>query len=279
MPEILAGVDPVFLIIVCAVTFVASTAATVAGFGLGVTLTPIFAFVYPAQLAVLLVAVVHFLNNSLRLAVFIKHVDRQIALRFGLLCVVFAFFGAYLQGMLPSDWLKVVMGGFLIFISGIYFATAGKPWTFPKGFEVFGGIVAGVMGGLVGAQGGIVAAFLVNLNLVKEAFVATSTLITWSIDLMRVPVYLWTESTRIIKNLPLLITVTVFGWAGTFLGKRLVIGISPTTFKKVVNTLVVALGLLTLLQGANAAASLTVGVAVAVLEFALLVAVRLIVLR
>ncbi len=62
------SIDPLFLVAVSAVTFVVSAAATLAGFGLGVTLTPLFALVYPTQLAVMLVAVIHFLNNLFRVS-------------------------------------------------------------------------------------------------------------------------------------------------------------------------------------------------------------------
>lgn len=248
-------VDPWFLVAVCAVTFVVSTAATLAGFGLGVTLTPIFALVYPTQLAVMLVAIVHFLNNLFRVGLFRKHFDRELVRRFGVLCVVGAFLGSFSQGFIQSDWLKVVMGALLLFLGGVQLIPGGKGWHFPRRFDRLGGLLSGVMGGLVGSQGPIVAGFLVNYNVAKEVFVATSTLITVSIDAARVPVYLWTHwDTVVVRHWPLLLSVTACGYLGTFVGKRFVHGISQASFRGFVNGLVALMGVVMIAQGASQAA-------------------------
>ncbi len=250
LAETALSIDPWFLVAVCTVTLVVSTAATLAGFGLGVTLTPIFALVYPTQLAVMMVAVVHFLNNLFRVTLFRKHFDRDLVRRFGVLCVAGAFLGSFAQGFIQSDWLKVLMGALLLFLGGVQLIPGGKGWRFPRRFDRVGGLVSGVMGGLVGSQGPIVAGFLVNYDVAKEAFVATSTLITVSIDAARVPVYLWTQwDTVVVRHWPLLLSVTACGYLGTFVGKRFVHGISQASFKGFVNGLVALMGVVMITQG------------------------------
>ncbi len=252
------SIDPLFLVAVCAVTFVVSTAATLAGFGLGVTLTPIFALVYPTQLAVMLVAIVHFLNNLFRVGLFRKHFDRELVRRFGVLCVTGAFLGSFSQGFIHSEWLKVVMGVLLLFLGGVQLIPGGKGWHFPRRFDQVGGFISGVMGGLVGSQGPIVAGFLVNYEVAKEVFVATSTLITVSIDAARVPVYLWTQwDTVVVRHWPLLLSVTACGYLGTFVGKRFVHGISQASFRSFVNGLVALMGMVMIGQGTSQAAGPT----------------------
>jgi uncharacterized protein len=252
--ETALSIDPWFLVAVCTITFVVSMAATLAGFGLGVTLTPIFALVYPTQLAVMLVAVVHFLNNLFRLGLFRKHFDRDLVRRFGVLCVAGAFIGSFSQGFIQSDWLKVVMGVLLLFLGGVQLIPGGKGWHFPRRFDRAGGLIAGTMGGLVGSQGPIVAGFLVNYSVPKEVFVATSTLITVSIDAARVPVYLWTQwDVVVVRYWPLLLAVTACGYLGTYLGRRLVHGISQASFRSFVNGLVAIMGAVMIGQGASQA--------------------------
>jgi uncharacterized membrane protein YfcA len=55
------------------------------------------------------------------------------------------------------------------------------------------GAVSGLLGGLVGNQGGIRSAALLGFNLSKETFVGTATAIGLFVDGARMPVYLATQ--------------------------------------------------------------------------------------
>ncbi|MBI5117121.1 hypothetical protein HZA56_11660 [Candidatus Poribacteria bacterium] len=69
-------------IVTVAVTLPVAVLTLLTGFGLGTALTPVFAIFYDVKLAVLMVAIVHLLNNAFKLYLFRAHVDFAIIRRF-----------------------------------------------------------------------------------------------------------------------------------------------------------------------------------------------------
>ena len=253
-------IDPTTLIGFSAAVFLVATLVTMTGFGLSTSLTPIFALVYRTQIAVMLVAIVHLLNNVFRVGLFRKHVDVALVKRFGILSIVGALAGSLLQGTIQSDWLKIVLGVALIVLGGIEFVPGGSGWRFPRRFDQAGGLLSGFLGGLLGNQGAIRSAYLVNYDIPKESFIATATLIAIFIDSTRLPVYFLTQWSEIAQAWPLLLSVTLCAYAGTYTGKRLVGRVSQAAFKRLVNAMVVLLGVVMIVQGAWQASGPTAGV-------------------
>src|SRR3989337_1847587 len=81
-------------IIIPAVTaFLAAALTLMTGFGLGTILTPVFLLFYDVKIAILIVAVVHLLNNLLKFSLFSRHINTEILKRFGILTISGAFIG------------------------------------------------------------------------------------------------------------------------------------------------------------------------------------------
>lgn len=83
--------------------FLAAGFTLMTGFGLGTILTPVFLLFYDVKVAILIVAVVHLSNNLLKLSLFKENFNLEILKRFGVLTLVGAFIGAYLQGSINSQ--------------------------------------------------------------------------------------------------------------------------------------------------------------------------------
>ena len=241
------GVPGVLLF--AAAAYAVATLVVMTGFGLSTSLTPIFALVYPTQIAVMLVAVVHFLNNVFRVGLFRQHVDLALVRRFGVLSIAGALVGSVAQGWLQSDWLKLLLGVSLLVLGGIELAPRLAGWRFPRRWDQAGGLLSGLLGGLLGNQGAIRSAYLVNYDIPKEAFIATATLIAIGIDSTRIPIYLWTQWSAITSQWVVLLAVSAAAFAGTYTGKRLVGRVSQAAFRRIVHWMVVAFGLLMLAQG------------------------------
>jgi len=232
-----------------AIAFIAATVATVMGFGVGTSLTPFFALAYPTQIAVMLVAVVHFLSNLLRLALFRRHVDLGLVRRFGVLSIVGALGGSFAQGLIQSDWLKVLLGVLLILVGGSALLPNASGWHFPRRFDQVGGLLSGALGGLLGNQGAVRSAYLANYDIPKESFIATAALIAVSIDATRLPVYVATQWDQITRAWPVLVGATIAAYVGTYVGQRLVGRVSQATFKQLVNIMIAVFGLVMIAQG------------------------------
>jgi uncharacterized membrane protein YfcA len=119
-------------IIICSVAFLGSGLTLFSGFGLGTLLVPVFGLFFPIEIAIILTAIVHFLNNLFKLSLLGKHADKATIIRFGIPSIFAAFLGAYVLTQLNTlspiftyDFigktfsvlpLKLIIGVLLIFL-------------------------------------------------------------------------------------------------------------------------------------------------------------------
>lgn len=75
-------------VIVPFVGLVAAVLTFFSGFGLGTLLLPTFALFFPVPVAIAATAVVHLLNNLLKVGLVMRHASRPIVLRFGVPAVL-----------------------------------------------------------------------------------------------------------------------------------------------------------------------------------------------
>ncbi len=111
--ETMPGADILLPVIVA---FLAAAMTLMTGFGLGTILTPVFLIFYDVKIAILIVAVVHLINNLAKFSLFRRHVDWEIIRRFGVLTLLGAFIGSFLQGKIDSSEIKILLGITLIFL-------------------------------------------------------------------------------------------------------------------------------------------------------------------
>ena len=230
------------LVLFAAAAFVVAALVVATGFGLGTALTPLFLLIYDIKIAVLLVAVVHLANNLFKLALFRRHIDVAIVRRFGLWSIGGALAGSWLQLRTQTTGLEIGLGALLIVLGGLELLPGERPWRIPRRFDQAGGLGSGLLGGLLGNQGALRSAYLLNYKLGKEAFIASGTSIACLIDLTRIPVYLVNYHSGLLEAGPWLIAVIAAAFAGTFLGKRLVERLSLAWFRRLVAALIVLTG-------------------------------------
>lgn len=224
--------------------FLSAALTLMTGFGLGTILTPVFLIFYDVKIAILIVAVVHLSNNLLKVSLFSRHISIDILKRFGVLTLVGAFIGAFLQGKMDSSAVKILLGIALIFL-GLKEATGfGEKLRLPQKIDFIGGFLSGLLGGFVGNQGAIRSAYLLNYNIPKETFVATAAVIASVVDVTRIPVYIFANKDALADNVFLLLITTASAFAGTVAGKKFLKKISLKTFKIYVATMIIIIGVL-----------------------------------
>jgi hypothetical protein len=224
-------------LVVWAVAFVASGLTFFSGFGLGTLLLPAFALFFPAERAVALTAVVHFLNGVFKLGLVARHADVATVLRFGGPAILASFLGALLLLALSGSEplvtyhvagraahitpVKLVVGGLLLIFGVADLLPHARRLSFGPRYLPLGGALSGFFGGLSGMQGALRSAFLIRANLSKEAFIATGVVVSALIDLSRLGVY-WRGLARESAHIDyLLLTGAVLAaFAGAVLGNR-----------------------------------------------------------
>ena len=105
------------------------------------------------------------------------------------------------------------------------------------------GALSGILGGLVGNQGGIRAAAMLGFEVPREAFVATATAIGLIVDLARLPVYLAAEWRGMAGLWSFLLAATAGVVIGTELGTRALVRIPEQLFRRLLAALLFVLGI------------------------------------
>jgi uncharacterized membrane protein YfcA len=160
--------------------------------------------------------------------------------------------GALAQVQATTPLLMIIFGVLLLFSASAELTGFGRRMRFEGPVAYVAGALSGLLGGLVGNQGGIRSAALLGVDLQKHAFVGTATAVGLMVDGARVPVYLWylADPIRGIGAWVALATAGVV--AGTVLGHRVLARIPERAFRRTVAVLLALLGAAMLAQGLRA---------------------------
>lgn len=225
------------------VALVAAALSLFSGFGLGTLLLPFFAFFYEPHIAVAATAVVHLLNNLLKVVLVGRAVERRVLLRFVIPAIPLAFVGAYLlDGIAERDPvasyslgahtfhvtpLGLVVGGLIAVFAALELVRWKEHVQLSPRLLPVGGMLSGFFGGLTGHQGALRSVFLVRMGLDKIQFVATAAWAAALVDITRLIVYgkgnpaAWFEERGGPGVRPLVLAM-VAAFVGTVIGSRLV---------------------------------------------------------
>jgi uncharacterized protein len=231
---------------------VAAAVAAVTGFGIGSLLTPTLGLAVGTRVAVAAVSVPHVVGTAIRFWLLRAAIDRRVLVRFGLASAAGGLTGAWLHGWLASPWLSVVFGLLLLFVAFSEWTGLGKRLEFHGAVALIAGTMSGLLGGLVGNQGGIRSAALLGFDLPKRTFVATATAVGLIVDGVRMPVYLATDGPQVIAIWPVVLVATAGVVLGTLYGGRLLARIPERTFRPIVAIILAVLGVAMLAQGLRA---------------------------
>jgi uncharacterized protein len=231
-----------FLVVVFIVARLAGALASMAGFGIGSLLTPLLAVRVGVKAAVAAVSIPHFIATALRLWMLRRHVERRVLFGFGLMSAADGLVGAVLHAYVDSPVLRIVFGALLVFVGIMWMTGLAERMRFDRTAAWIAGAVSGLLGGLVGNQGGIRSAALLGFDIPKQAFVATATAVGVIVDVARVPVYLATGGAEMASHWPAILAATVGVVVGTLAGERVLRRLPESIFRQAVSALILVLG-------------------------------------
>ncbi len=239
------------ILILSIAAFGSSLLTFYSGFGLGTIMLPVFLLYFPAETAVGLTAVIHFLNNIYKFILTRSSLDRGVLLRFGIPAIPAAVFGAYLlqyiavaetvytveAGTLEFNLVPVnlLIASLLILFSLFDIVPGLKRLEFDKKYLGIGGFLSGFFGGLSGHQGALRSVFLIRSGLGKETFIATGIAIACLVDIARLSIYTSGDVWNAAGANAGLLTAGVFSaFAGAFLGNRFIKKMTLEGLQKIV---------------------------------------------
>lgn len=248
--------DASFLLIPAA-ALAASLVTLISGFGLGTLLLPVFALFFPLEVAILLTAVVHLLNNLFKLVLLWKDIHWRTTLLFGVPGILGAYLGArlmlslgtrdalYLGVLHPVDPLDLVIAALMLVFGLFEISKTLNKLSLPPHWMVPGGLISGFFGGLSGHQGALRSLFLLRSGLGKEAFIASGVAIACLVDLTRLPTYLQGGSlSGIMDQWPVVAIATLTAFIGAWWGKKLIPKVTMRGVQLIVGVLILAIAAL-----------------------------------
>lgn len=238
----------IYLLIVLLVGVLSGATASIAGFGIGSLMTPLLATRVSVPLAVAAVAIPHAIATALRFVRLRRFVSWKVMRTFGVLSAIGGLAGALLYARFSSRSLTIVLAVLLLATS----IAALTDWTSrvrAKGLTAgILGVLSGFFGGIAGNQGGLRAAALLAFALNPTAYVATSTAVGLAVDAARMPIYVWRAGSGIADLAAPITAATIGVVIGTLLGERVLFGLSPRRFQRLIGLLVGALGVWLIVQ-------------------------------
>jgi len=224
--------------LIISLTALAASGLTLfSGFGLGTILMPVMALFFPPDLAISLTAIVHLLNNLLKLTLFARHATMQVLVPFGLTAIPAAFLGgrfllwladrepmvtyALFEHMFSITPVNAVIALLMVIFALAELLPFSRSLRFPTALLPIGGLLSGFFGGLSGHQGALRSAFLIRTGLSKERFIGTGVVLACLVDATRLTVYGAEVGRTAEGQVSLLICAVLSAFAGTVIGSRM----------------------------------------------------------
>ena len=225
--------------------FATSILSAIVGMAGGITLLSVMLLYLDPLWAIPVHGVVQLVSNGSRAWVQRHHVDREIALRYGVLLLPMGFAGLLLARRLSPDVARMAIGAFVLL------ATWAPGWLMlgahPEAvdrkcrFLLLGGVV-GFLNVTIGATGPLIAPFFLNLGLARQELVGTKAACQLLGHVAKLVVFGVTGFAFLVwaGPLALLCAATV---VGTWLGSRILERVDERTFTWLYKTVLTVIAL------------------------------------
>lgn len=235
------NLEYIFLIL----ALLAEILGTVGGFGSSVFFVPIANIYFDFQTVLGITALFHVASNMSKIAMFKKGINKKLIINIGVPAVLFVIIGGIVSKYLDGYLLEIFLGIFLIGLSLLFIIKTNLIVKPHRKEAILGGTLSGFFAGILGTGGAIRGLTMAAFNLEKNAFIATSAVIDFCVDLSRSVVYFFNGfiTKEILIYIPFLIVISIIG---TYIGKRLLTKISQENFKKFSLILILIIGIFTI---------------------------------
>lgn len=243
---------PLEIALLVAVGLVAGTVGGVVGFGSGVLLLPVVAWMFGPVAAVPILTVASLIGNVSRAALYLREIDWRVVGYYCAGAIPAATLGALLFVRLESHVIPFVFGAFVIVIVPVRrWAEKRELRAKLRHFPLVGATM-GFLSALVSTTGPVNAPFFLSFGLVRGAYLATEATSTAIVHATKSVVYgkfaaLTSETVVVGIALGMLLLV------GSYQGKRIVERVDAARFVLLVEAALLVSGAVMLAQGVSAA--------------------------
>jgi uncharacterized membrane protein YfcA len=234
--------DPIGWAVLVVGALLGSLVGGVAGFGTGIIMLPLVAWVLGVRAAVPVLTVTMAIGNLARIWWSRGEVDRAVVLRFGLGAVPATALGTVIYVGAPAEWFGRFVGIFLIASVPLRRILATDFFRMRLRYFPVLGVVVGLISGLVVTTGPLNTPFFLAYGLRRGAYVGTESVCAMAMHLSRGAALaryaLLTWETFAVGTV---LGATMF--AGSWFGRRLLDRMSDRVFLGIIEVLLVLMGL------------------------------------
>ncbi|HEX4915837.1 MAG TPA: sulfite exporter TauE/SafE family protein [Vicinamibacterales bacterium] len=240
--------DATALALIAAAGFFAGGVAAIVGFGIGSIFTPLLSVWIDARVAVAAISIPHLIGTAVRFYLLDGRVDRRVLWSFGIASAIGGISGALLNTVFSSPALLQLLAVLLLFVGVGELTGFSRRIVFRGAMAWIAGAISGLLGGIVGNQGGLRSAALLSFQMDRNTFVATVTAIGLMVDAARMPVYFVAYADELSKLVMPIAVATIATIVGTVIGGRLLRRIPESWFRRIVAVVLLVLGVALLLR-------------------------------
>jgi uncharacterized membrane protein YfcA len=230
-----------YLIIIVA-AFIGYIISTIGGGGGSLLLVPVLSFILGSRAVAPVLSVGELLSRPVRLVIFWKDINWDIAKYNIPGSVLGAVLGAYIFANIRLEWLQIIVGLFLI--STVFQYRFGeKQRSFPVRAWYFLplGFLVAMLAALIGATGPLFNPFYLNYGAEKEEMIGTKTINSFVGGLFRIGTYsLFGVLPREMWGYG--IAIGIAAGIGSYIGKRILGRMESKTFRRIVILVMVVSG-------------------------------------
>lgn len=222
--------------------FFSELIGTLSGVSSSTLFVPIAHFFESVQITLVFTAVLHVLGNTIRTIMYYKNINWPLVIKFGLPAIVFTALGAQYSDFLSQKIYSIILGIFLVSTSVyLLFFNSNKIFS-GRWLPFIGGGLSGLLTGLLGSGGAVRSLALTVFNLNPLTFIATSTLIDFGGDIVRLIIYIQKGYLNIghYFYIPILMIVALIA---NWIAKYFVSKMPENYFRKVVLWFVFGMGM------------------------------------
>jgi uncharacterized membrane protein YfcA len=230
-------------LLIAAGAFIGYIVSTLGGGGGSLLLVPVLSFVLGTRAVAPVLSLGEMLSRPVRLVIFWKDIDWNVARFLIPGSAVGAFLGATIFANIDLSWLRWIVGLFLI--STVFQFRLGEKEIFfpmrPLYFLPIGFVIA-LFSAMIGATGPIANPFYLNYGLEKEGMIGTKTINSFIAGLVKLGTYayfgvfpteLWGYG----------IMIGVAAGLGSYVGKQILGRMDSKTFRRIVILVMVVSGI------------------------------------
>lgn len=234
--------DPMGWVVLLGGALLGSVVGGVAGFGAGVILLPLIAWTLGIRAAAPVLTITMLLGNLSRIWWSRREVDRRVAVRFLIGAVPATAAGAIFYAAASSDWLRWIMGGFLIAAVPLRrLLLGGRVAMRLQHFPVVGAAI-GALSAVVVSTGPVATPFFLAYGLRRGAYIATEAACAFGMHVTRSLAF----ARSALLTWETLVVGAVLGgtmFVGSWVARRLLDRMSERIFLALMEALLVLMGL------------------------------------